>query len=70
LPYVYWKIRRRHHCSYDFLNVVVSEPRAEEMEMGACVEERGEKRETDEMVAMSMGEEECQVEGRMVGGLL
>jgi hypothetical protein len=40
------------------------------MEMGACVEERGEKRETDEMVAMSMGEEECQVEGRMVGGLL
>jgi hypothetical protein len=66
LPYVYWKIRRRHHCGYEFFNIAASEPRAEEMEVSACVKERGEKRETDKMIAMRMREEECQVKGGMI----
>jgi hypothetical protein len=70
LPYVYWKIRRRHHCGYEFLNIAASKPRAEEMEISACIEERSEKREADEMIAMSMGEEESQIEGRKFARLL
>jgi hypothetical protein len=70
LPYIHWKIRRRHHCGYEFLDIAASEARAEEMEIGACVEERSEKREADEMIAMSMSEEESQIEGRKFARLL
>ena len=59
--YIYREIRRRHECGYKLFNIFASELWAEEMNIGVGIEKRGKERETEEVIAMAVCEEEGEV---------
>src|SRR5450755_4041828 len=61
-PHVYREIRRSHHRGYDLLDVATGQAGTKKMDMRMRIEKGGKKGKADEVVAMSVGNKQRDVE--------